>query len=317
MVHTPNWFRDGQVFVSYAPTVGINKDGEELFVVDPETGMRTTEIDDQLYADVSALVDEFDTTDTGRWVNIGELTERLVAVPAYFDQRPMREFASLMESLDMVDFASKSIGDLVRDGTLVSMQGHGSPSADFRTGNIPYIKVSDIRAGQVNINPTNRVTEVVAKRFWKGEESRLKAYDLITPIRTSKNIGDFALIMPGQERVVLTKEVLVLRASEEADFDNFYLLWAMTLKAVRRQWDRIVFMQTNREDVGRRYEEILIPVPRSREIAKECSEAFREYYLGTQRLRENLLGYLADNDKHHVFMSSVASTQEGIDELSE
>jgi hypothetical protein len=311
-MHRPAWFRDGEVYVSYAPTVGINKDGEELFVIAAATGTRTEEIDDQINADLTALIDEFETTDTSRWIHVDEHSEQLIAVPNYFDERPLREFAALIDSPEMENFTSKTIGELVGEGTLLSMSGHGSPSADFRTGLIPYIKVSDIRAGQVNINPTNRVPEVVAQRFWKGDDSRLQAYDLITPVRTSKNIGDFAVIMPGQERVVLTKEVLVLRASEDAEFDNFYLLWALTLKAVRRQWDRIVFMQTNREDVGRRYREILIPIPPSREIADAVSKAFRDYYIGAQQLRDNLLSYLSNDEKHHIFMSSTASAAEGM-----
>ncbi|MGW4741331.1 hypothetical protein [Nocardia xishanensis] len=316
MVHKPKWFRDGKVFVSYAPTVGINKDGDDLFVIDPETGVRTDVVDDRLDIDVEALVHSLDTTETSQWVNVPELSHELPAVPIYYDSRPAREFTELMKSPDMLGFTSKSLGELTIDGTLVMMNGHGSPSADFRTGRVPYIKVSDIRAGQVNINPTNRVPEVVAQRYWKNGNSGLKAYDLITPIRTSKNIGDFAVIMPGQERVVLTKEVLVIRASNTAYFDNFYLLWAMTLKAVRRQWDRIVFMQTNREDVGKRYSEIRIPIPPNRQIADTCSQAFRDYYLGTQQLRNNFLSYLASDDKHHIFMSSVASVEEPSDGYS-
>lgn len=314
MVNKPAWFSEGKVFVSYAPTVGINKDGEELFVIDSDTGTRTDEIDDKLAEDVRVLVEELETTGTSRWVDYSALTNRLVAVPVYFDERPIREFEHLMSLPEMEGFTSRTIGELVRDELLVTMNGHGSPSADFRTGHVPYIKVSDIRAGQININPTNRVTEVVAERFWKSSDSGLKAYDLITPIRTSKNIGDFAVLMPGQERVVLTKEVLVIRAAEDAIFDNFYLLWAMTLKAVRRQWDRIVFMQTNREDVGRRYDEIRIPVPLDDRVAKECSKAFRDYYLGTQLLRDNLLRYLTSNDKHHIFMSSVEAVEEALSE---
>ncbi|MFD9651117.1 restriction endonuclease subunit S domain-containing protein [Streptomyces mirabilis] len=317
MPHKPAWFRDGQVFVSYAPTVGINKDGEELYVVDAETGMRTTEIDDQIKNDVTALVDDFEVTDTSRWVGLDALGGQLLAVPNYFDERSIRDFHLLMDSPEFEGFEQQTIGELVESEILESMHGHGSPSADFRTGHVPYIKVSDIRAGQININPTNRVPDVVAERFWKGQESGLEPFDLITPIRTSKNIGEFALVMPGQERVVLTKEVLVLRASEDAPFDNFYLLWAMTLKAVRRQWDRIVFMQTNREDVGKRYQEILLPVPPSRDVADKYSEAFRNYYLGTQKLRDDFLKYLAGEDKHYIFMASAVAAVDDIVDVDE
>ncbi|PZS10593.1 MAG: hypothetical protein DLM55_03990 [Acidimicrobiales bacterium] len=305
MVHKPSWFTDGRVFVSYAPTVGINKDGAELYVIDSATGTRTDRIDDKLQEDVETLVSG-GTTDTSSWVDYDNLTDRLVAVPAYFDKRPLSEFDELMSLPGMSEFGSATLGELISDGRLTYSTGHGSPSADFRTGHIPYIKVSDIRAGQLNINPTNRVPRVVAERFWRGESSQLNAYDLLSPIRTSKNIGDFAVLMPGQEQVVLTKEILVLRATHLANFDTFYLLWALTLKAVRRQWSRIVFMQTNREDVGARFKEIRLPIPPSRQVGEEYSRAFREYYLGTQELRDRFLTYLAIDNKHHVFMSTVS-----------
>ncbi|MGV9713340.1 hypothetical protein ACWDTI_22050 [Gordonia sp. NPDC003424] len=309
MVHKPKWFTDGQVYVSYAPTVGINKDGEELYVVDRDSGLRTTAIDDQLAVDVASLRTGKATT-TARWVEVGDLTPRLMAVPAYFDARPLSDFSALMQSSEMGGYGSTSLGALIDDGRIEALAGHGSPSADLRLGDVPYIKVSDIRAGQININPTNRVSRVVAERFWKGKESGIRAWDLVTPIRTSKNIGDFAVIMPGQEQMVLTKEVLILRASELASFDNFYLLWAMTLKAVRRQWDRVVFMQTNREDVGKRYREIMIPIPPNRRIANKAAEPFRSYYEGMDRLRTNLVTYLESDEKHHIFISTVEAAEE-------
>lgn len=303
MVHKPAWFVDGQVFVSYAPTVGINKDGEQLFIVDEMTGQRTDVIDDKLLDDVKSLKTGA-TTETARWVDVGSFTDRLMAVPAYFDARPLAAFDELMQRPEMNGFGSMTIGELVSAGWVKALPGHGSPSADLRRGDIPYIKVSDIRAGQININPTNRVSEVVAQRFWRGEDSGLHAWDLVTPIRTSKNIGEFAVIMPGQERIVFTKEVLILRATSKAPFDTFFLLWAMTLKAVRRQWERVVFMQTNREDVGSRYREIVIPTPPDESVARLRSAPFRDFYQGIDRLRENLVAYLESDDKHHIFIST-------------
>lgn len=309
MVHKPKWFKDGQVFVSYAPTVGINKDGADLFVVDEATGTRTEELDDQLATDVAALL-AGTTTATSRWVPLPSLGARLVAVPVYFDDRPLKELDALMERPEMAGFTTATIGELWVKGWVECLRGHGSPSADLRRGDIPYIKVSDIRAGQININPTNRVSRVVAERFWKGSGSGLAPYDLITPIRTSKNIGEFAVMLPGQQEVVVTKEVLVLRATAKAPFDTFYLLWALTLRAVRRQWERVVFMQTNREDVGSRYEEIKLPVPPSLEVAEQMAKPFKDYYLGAQILREQLLEYLEADDKHYVFISTAAMVAE-------
>lgn len=313
MVYKPKWFSDGQVFVSYAPTVGINKDGNELFRIDSATGQRTGVLDDQLLFDVEGLMTNT-PTETSQWINMNDLTERLMAVPAYFDARPMIDFQSLMASPDMKGFTSVTLGELIDQGRLRAMNGHGSPSADLRRGDIPYIKVSDIRAGQVNINPTNRVSRVVAEQFWKSERSGLLPWDLITPIRTSKNIGDFAVLMSDQTEVLLTKEVLVLRTLKDEEFDNFYLLWALSLKAVRRQWERIVFMQTNREDVGKRYREIVIPLPPDSKAASRVSQEFRKYYLGMDRLRRDFVKYLNEDDQHHVFLAAASETDTENDE---
>lgn len=301
MAHKPAWFRDDQVFVSYAETVGINKDGETLFVIDESTGKRSETIDDRVAEDVDALLSDR-APNTGRWIPADQFT---VAVPNYYDRRQADALNELLRRPGYEGMRTRTLRELIDDELVEFRVGHGSPSADMRNGMIPYIKVSDIRAGQVNVNPTNRVSEVVARRFWRGASSGLEPFDLITPVRASKNVGEFAVIMPGQEQVVVTKEVLVLRTTPKAaGLDNFYLMWALTLRAVREQWKRITFMQTNREDVGKRYMEIEIPWPDDAEIGKRASKAFREYYVGMETLRTTFIEALAAEDQHYVFLGS-------------
>lgn len=299
----PSWFKEGKVLVSFADTVGINKDGEELYVVDPSTGKRTGEINDELARDVDAIL-KGKRTSTVRWVSSAAIQKAGIAVPVYYDTRTLKEYRQELKDT-WPKFKSVSLGELMDKEELVLHGGHGSPSADMRTGDIPYIKVSDLRAGQVNINPTNLVSEIVARKHWRGNDSGLKPFDLITPARTSKNIGEVAVLMPGQERVVLTKEMLVMRPGPKAKFDGFYLLWAMSLKVVRQQWKRIVFMQTNREDTGQRFREIQIPMAPTSKARTKVAEPFRRYYEGTAKLRQEFLDYLSQNEHHHVFLASV------------
>lgn len=301
MAHKPQWFRDGHVFVSYADTVGINKDGNALFKIDPNTGKRTSAVDDKVAADIDALLRERPGA-TSRWIKNEEFT---VAVPSYYNDAHAAQLTELLRRPAYEGFQTRSLGDLIEDKLILARPGHGSPSADVRDGSFPYIKVSDIRAGQVNINPTNMVPLVVAERFWRGETSGLLPFDLITPVRASKNIGDFAMLMPGQQDIVVTKEVLILRAAQDSPVDNFYLMWALSLKSVRSQWDRVVFMQTNREDVGRRYLEIEIPWPSSREAAHRVSKSFRDYYQGMEQLRTQFSRQLARDGIHHVHLGVV------------
>jgi hypothetical protein len=305
-MHKPSWFRDDEVLVSFAPTCGIYKKGEERFRIDAASGRRTKAIDDLLREDVDAAVSGR-MTETLRWVGQRQVVSSPV-VPAYFDDRPVVGFRDEL-ARSWPEYSAVSLGELVDGGQLLVRGGHGSPSADVRTGSIPYIKVSDIRAGQVNVNPTNRVTEVVARKHWGGSSSGLQPFDIVTPNRASKNIGEVAMLMPGQERIVLTKEVFVFRPAKEASFDAFYLMWALTLRVVREQWRRVVFMQTNREDVGQRYREILIPLPLSQEDLEAVARPFRSYYEGVISLRQAFVSYLEAGDLHHVFVASSAAAE--------
>jgi hypothetical protein len=311
-LHKPSWFSKDTIMVSTAPTCGLTKGGRTLPLVDRRTGLRVQvkddetgelvdAVNDKLLDDMRALSDG-KTTDTLRFIKRDQVKLNL-AVPVYYDRRYDDAFAAAMKTPRFAEFSSATVGELVTTKQLAIRGGHGSPSTDQRVGDVPYIKVSDLRAGFVNINPTNRVPHKIAERFWRGPESRLKAFDIVCPERTSKNIGDFCVLMPGQERVLLTKEVIVLRPGEKAKFDPFYILWAMTLKIVREQWKRVVFMQTNREDVGKRYLEIRIPVPPSREVADRVSAPFRDYYTTIAKVRSKLAGYLAATGDHHFFVS--------------
>lgn len=90
----------------------------------------------------------------------------------------------------------------------------------------------------------------------------------------------------------MTKEMLILRAAHNAPVDNFYLLWTLSLKVIRQQWNRVVLMQTNREDVGQRYLENEIPWPDTKDHGLQVSAPFRDYYEGIDSLRQQFLSYL-------------------------
>lgn len=62
-------------------------------------------------------------------------------------------------------------------------------------------------------------------------------------------------------------------------------------------------MQTNREDVGKRFLEISIPVPIERQAGMDASKAFRDYYTTLSAAREDFAAYLNANKGHHFFVS--------------
>ena len=145
-------------------TCGIYKDGEPRYKTDPETGTRTTEIDNELIASVESYLAgrtfawrRNDSPEPGCRQR-GPGPDLLRLTPQDRCHRLLRQLGT----------QAVTVGELL-DSNIISVRGgHGSPGNDQRTGTIPYIKVSDIRGLRINVNPTNLVTESVAKRIWRG-----------------------------------------------------------------------------------------------------------------------------------------------------
>ena len=216
------------------------------------------------------------------------------------------------DELKWNDVYKEALVPTVDDKGIITVSGgHGSPSNDMRNGNIPYVKVSDIRNMRINVNPTNLVSIELAKRFWKTDngKSNLCAWDLISPSRASSNIGEFAILLPGEEQIVLTKEVFVIRVHEnDLGYSPFYLLWALSLTETRKQWQRVTLMQTNREDVGQRYKEILIPQPISKEWAETVSAPFRNYFTSIATAKKEFV--LSTGNDKFTYIASVSAFEE-------
>ncbi|MCJ0823093.1 MULTISPECIES: hypothetical protein [Vibrio] len=301
-MHKPAWFSNSKVLVVNAKSCGINKDGKEQYLVNPSTGIRSSsEIDDTLAECCDAIMQGNFSRDEIFYHDYDDMVDRDVYVPKYYDHATLEGAEKLASGNS--ELVLMSLGELQERGDIKLFGGHGSPSSDQRLGTIPYIKVSDLRAGHVNINPTNMIPIDLAKKFWGRDDSGLKPYDLISPERASKNIGEFCVLMPGQEKAVFTKEVIIVRAVNEELFDQFYLLWALSLNEVRAQWERIVFMQTNREDVGKRMLEIEIPVPKNRASADQYSRPFKKYYSSLEESRKEFIKALTDSVfNHHIHL---------------
>lgn len=298
-------FDSSKIFYLNPRTCGVYKNGGSRFKVD-EHGRRTNEIDNELLEQVVSL--RAGNTPPGSAEQVStEFSWKTPFVPRYHDPRWDSAFDALVEEngLEVV-----SLGELLDSGILIKRFGHGSPGGDQRVGSIPYIKVVDLRNLRININPTNLVPFALAKKIWgaKNPDSGLHAWDLLTPIRASSNIGEFAVLLPGEEQLVLTKEILILRVNEGLDngWDPFYLLWALSLKAVRQQWQRVTLMQTNREDIGDRYREIRLPKPKSKTWAQAASKAFRDHFTTIATSKQTFAAALG-NDKFQYIASAFSA----------
>lgn len=258
---------DGQTF-------GADKHGKRRYKFDGEK--QTQQIDDDLH-ETTLLLRNTPKADSRLLFTVPQVdaTAACVYVAQYHWRRPVLD--ALEHFADANDCDLVPVRDLEAAGDLKVMSGHGSPSSHFKgRGSIAYVKVSDIKNWRVNENPANALPTDVADAERKGRY--LHPFDLVTPTRACKNIGLFGVVMPWQADVILTREINVWRAREGATVDWALLLAMCSLRVVFDQFQHLVLMQMNREDLSDRYKELILPVPRDDERRTEWADPIREFF---------------------------------------
>jgi type I restriction enzyme M protein len=284
-----------RIVMSYPRTIGQDKKGGLLRKVD-SSGKRTGELDNEMAEAVQEIVGSTYTgvakpakkasseTRFRFTVPQSELLAHPVLVPRYWwraeTDKALRHWTASHPS-EIV-----TLGELEKRGVIKAFGGHGSPPGHTRkTGSVPYVKVTDLKNWRINENPTNFIHEDVAAELRK-QGQPIAAGDLVSPARASANIGQFCMVMPWQTQVVLTKEVLILRAvANDIGIDSYLLLALLSLHVVQDQYSALALMQTNREHLGDRWREVRVPLPASMGAREKAARPVREYFEGLIKAR--------------------------------
>jgi type I restriction enzyme M protein len=273
-----------QIIGSFCETFGEDKHGRARYKF--VEGKQTTERDDEM-TEAVALFKAHPKKDSKLFFRFpqDEAVNAGVLVASYWWRKPYLEALETFASENACDLVS--IADLMDSDELKVMDGHGSPSSHYHgRGTTPYIKVVDIKNWRMIENPKYAIPEDIAKTFRRSKV--LKPFDIVTPTRASKNIGLFGVVMPWQMNVILTREIAVWRIGEKAiRIDPWLLIALMSLRVVHEQFQYLVLMQMNREDLGARYKEILLPIPRKQAKRNEWSSPIQKYFQATTLARES------------------------------
>lgn len=268
--------KDHRIRGVLAESFGEDKHGHPLYKLD-SSGKQTEALDDEM-AEAATLI-RSQSQPSQHKLNFTFSQQAAassgVIVASYHWREPYTK--ALKSFAKDNDCSLVSIGELV-DGQEIELQsGHGSPKSYFKgKGKIPYIKVSDIKNWKIIENSKYAIPSKEAERLRRGRI--LEPFDLVTPTRASKNIGLLGVIMPWQTKVVLTKEITIIRITDARRLTPWLALVLMSLEVVNNQFRYLVQMQTNREDLGHRIRELVLPIPENRTTRERWQKHVERYF---------------------------------------
>lgn len=286
-----------KILMCVAEEIGHDHQGKEIFRWDPINKTSTKQVWDDIptiITELKAIKDKSGETSESNWVrsasNLSTNTDTdtkhtfwvdsslvkssEVYVPRYYWQKKEEE---LLKSAMENDCSLITIEELINKKVISYFDGHGSPASENKgKGEIPYIRVKDIVNWEVYKDPTSRIPESIYNRM-TSKNKTLKEGDVLYVRRGSYRIGSVAMVSPYDLKVILTREILVLRVNpkNELGITPHYLLYLLSHWITQEQAKNKILIETTLPNIADRWKELALPIHNSISQRVDVSEKIK------------------------------------------
>ena len=200
------------------------------------------------------------------------ITNPYYLVPRYYDEKTNY---LLEDDANRLGATVISFGEMIDKGWLSIKKGHEVGSDAYGTGEVPFVRTSDISNFEISIDPTKAVSEEIYKKFSK--DQNLKAGNILMVVDGRYRIGRSAILHSYNAKCIAQSHLKIISVNEElSPISSFELLYLLTMKSVQRDIRSLVFIQSTLGSIGSRIKEIKIPVPKKKDKAfKDKVDNFR------------------------------------------
>ena len=207
-----------------------------------------------------------------------------VLIPNYYNPEIEKELKELESS---GEHELISIQSLLDERTISIKRGNEIGSHFYGTGEIPFIRTTDIVNWEIKIDPVKCVAREVYEKYKKKQD--IKAKDILFVNDGTFLIGRSAMVTTLDTNIVIQSHVRQIRVINVSQFDPYLLFYLLNTKIVRRQIGAKTFVQATISTLGNRLNEVVLPVPRSKEKRQRWASEMREVILAKRELREKSL----------------------------
>ena len=203
-----------------------------------------------------------------------------VLCPRYYDPEISRAVKALEKTHSLL-----RLGDLLEEGTLSISTGDEVGKLAYGTGDIPFVRTSDISNWEIKADPKHRIERELYESLKNKQDVR--PYDLLMVKDGTYLIGTCGIVTEYDCEIVYQSHIYKIRVNENPYGLNPFLLLAILGSSVLRQQIKAKqFTQDIIDSLGERIRELVLPVPRDSATAESVTEMVRKSILDRVEARE-------------------------------
>ena len=148
----------------------------------------------------------------------------------------------------------------------------------YGTGDIPFVRTSDISNWEIKLDPKHCVSEEIYARY--KDKQDVQQNDILMVKDGTYLIGTCAIVSQYDIRILYQSHIYKIRAHDASKVNPFLLLAALSSDFVQRQIKSFCVSQDIIDSLGDKVLQLQIPIPKSRatrqRITKLVEKVIRE-----------------------------------------
>lgn len=258
--------KESELFMGIARDIGHNKNGKLVYQTDgrgkvlvDENGVPT--LKDELPAIAQRIkVLRSDKKDSVKADHLGYSLPRSrihdnIYIPEYYNP----EIDAYLKDFERNGLGKPvSVGELIAQGVLSIRRGKEIGSNFYGTGQIPFVRTSDIVNWEFKVDPIKGVSEEVFDMFKKSMD--IRENDILFVNDGTFLIGRTAMVTKYDLKILIQSHVRKIRVLKPEILSPYYLLYLLNTDIAQRQIASKTFVQATISTIGNRLEEVFLPV---------------------------------------------------------
>jgi type I restriction enzyme M protein len=203
----------------------------------------------------------------------------LSLAPRAFEFDAVTESLTLSQTHEIV-----TIGELVKDKVLSISTGDEIGKLAYGTGDIPFVRTSDITNWEIKLDPKHCVSEEICARYQAKQD--VQPNDILMVKDGTYLIGTCAIITEYDIPMLYQSHIYKLRVNDRSKANPFLLLAALGSDFVRRQIKSFCVSQDIIDSLGDKILHLQIPLPKSKAARQRISKLVEKVIKDRTEARE-------------------------------
>lgn len=182
-----------------------------------------------------------------------------VLIAKYYDPEIEESLADLSKTHELVRF-----GDFVSKGFVKISTGDEVGKLAYGTGNIPFVRTSDISNWEIKTDAKQGISEEHYSRLSKKQD--VKPYDLLMVRDGTYLIGTTAIVTDHDLPLLYQSHIYKIRVLDEKKLNPFLLLAILSCSVVQKQIQAYRFTQDIIDTLGNRINDLILPIPKDEKL---------------------------------------------------